>query len=362
MTIRRLLPIVIVAMLGWPGAPAAQAAGLDVSFYYTINQDGTGGLDANVSGSPVGQVPSVSWEACPPGGGCTPITPRTGFSPTVLTGTATHGTVYTATVSDGSQTVKATSLPWLGLVQSVRAPTIQGNLRAGGLITPVAGTWKGGWGNERSLLQIQVCRTSTALACVVVADGFYWDKCPGAGAVLTYNFVGQYVRVIDERIGAHAVFPPFGVGSPSALHPMEPGSTAAATVVGPIAAAAGPPDSGCGLPPPRVTIPKRAKRHGKRLEVGQVGCFQRCQVRVRFQTCKMKPGLGYCRALSPGERNVRIDFTRTFPGGPQSGLLLIPLRKMRQIVPGTYAVNVLSSALTALVRVPRSAVRAKASR
>jgi hypothetical protein len=366
MSIPRVLPVVILAMLGWPAGAIAQPGNLDVGFYYTINPDGTGGLDANVSGGPVGQTASVSWEACPPGTACTPITPRQGFTPSVLTGTATPGTVYVVTATIGSQTAKATSVPWLGLVRAVTAPAIQGNLRVGGLVTPVGATWSGGWGNDASLLQLQVCRTASGAGCVVIADSYYWSKCPGTGAVLTYDFVSQYVRVVEERIGRSTPFPAFAItGSPGGLRPIEPGPTAEAGVAGPIAAAPWKPESTCGLPSPRVTIFKRAKLHGKRLEIGQVGCFQSCQVRVRFDTCRLKAGLSGCWPLRPEEKKVSVYFTRTFPGGPQSGRLFIPARQTRRIGPGSYSANVSQVGefgVSAQVKVPRSAVQRKAKR
>jgi hypothetical protein len=364
MSIRRVLPVVILAMVGWPANAVAQAPGsLDVSFGYYINEDGTGGLDATVSGAPIGQAPSVNWEACPPAAACTPIAPRQGSSPSVLTGTGTPGTVFVVTASNGSQTAKATSLPWLGLVRAVTAPAIQGNLHVGGLVTPVPGVWSGGWGNDTSLLQLQICRTATGAGCVVIADSYYWSKCPGTGAVLTYDFVGQYVRIVEKRIGRSTPFPAFGVGSPGGLHPIEPGPTGAAAVAGPIAAAPWKPESTCGLPPPRVTLLKRAKLRGKRLEIGQVGCLQQCQVGVKFETCKLMAG--GCRALRPGEKKVSVYFTRTFPGGPQSGKLFIPSRQTRRIGPGSYSANVFQAGafgVSAQVKVPRSAAEAKSKR
>jgi hypothetical protein len=357
MTLRRLLPLLILAMLGWSGAAAAEAQGrLSVSFGYYINPDGTGGLDVSVYGGPVGEVPSVSWEACPPAAACSAVTPRIGFSPSVLTGTATPGTVYVATVSYGSQTAKATSLPWLGLIEPATPPAIQGNLRVGGLVKPVSGTWSGGWGNEFSILQTQVCSTAGGAGCVVVADSHSWRKCPDAGAVLTYNFVGQYVRVVDERIGRSTPFTANLIGSPQSLNPAEPGPTATATVAGPIAAATGPPESTCGAPPPRVTLAKHAIRRGSRLEIGRIGCLLGCQVRVRLETCKVKAGISGCRALRPGEKKIRLAFTRKFQSGPNSGVLLVPYRHTRRIGPGTFAVNVApveGYATSGLVRVPR---------
>jgi hypothetical protein len=60
MTIRYLLAVVIVAMLGWPGVAQAEP-GVSVSIQHLINPDGTGSLFASASGQ-------INWEACPPGG------------------------------------------------------------------------------------------------------------------------------------------------------------------------------------------------------------------------------------------------------------------------------------------------------
>jgi hypothetical protein len=104
-------------------------------------------------------------------------------------------------------------------------------------------------------------------------------------AVLTFNHAGQYVRVIEERIARDAAFPMFGVSSPLALEPREPGPTNAATIAGPIAPGNGPPESTCGLSPPHVKLAEQVIRRGNRLDIGRVLCLVRCRVRVGLTTC-----------------------------------------------------------------------------
>jgi hypothetical protein len=325
MTIRHLLPVVIAAMLGWSAAASAQAPGFNVSTQYLINPDGTGSLFASPNGGG-----SVNWEACPPGEACAAVASRPDRAPSptlggaVDVGNAAVGTVFVATATNGSQTTSVSSVPYLGPVRSTTPPTIRGKLRVGALIKPQAGTWGGGWGSDHSYLQTQVCRFANGTGCVVVADPLGWAKCPGAGAVLTFNQAGRYVRVIDWRIGRDAAFALVGVPSPDRIEPLHPGPALAATIAGPIAPASGPPESTCGQPPPKVTLPARAIRRRDRLELGTVTCVMRCRVRVYLK--------------QKGRRG--ISFKRSFTVGAAPHRLLLPVKVTRRMKPGATNVSV----------------------
>jgi hypothetical protein len=275
-------------------------------------------------------------------------------------GDAAAGTVFVATATNGSQTGSARSSPYLGRVRSITSPSITGSLRVGALVKPVAGTWSGGWGGDESYLQTQVCQFANGTGCVVVADDFYWDKCPGAGAVLTFDHVRRYVRVIDWRIGRDTVFAATGIPL-DRIEPMQPSPARAAIIAGPITPARWQPESACGLPPPRVTLRTRAVRRGKRLEIGRVGCLVRCRVRVRLATCDRwgTPGeVQDCLEFGHREKKLRVGFKHTFPGSANTARLLVPSRQTRRIGFGIFDVSVYGDKAfgSAQVRVPRRAV------
>jgi hypothetical protein len=203
----------------------------------------------------------------------------------------------------------------------------------------------------------------------VIADQFYWRKCPGAGAVLTFNHAGRYVRIIDERIGRNTVFALFLPFSPESLSPRQPNPTATATVAGPVATAPWKPESTCGLPPPRVKLKARAARRGKRLEIGSVACLVRCEIRVGLATCD-RFGTPWqvqdCLEFGHREKTVRLSFRHTFPGGRGASRLLIPSQQSRRIGFGIFDVSVSVNGGEKVelrqLRVPRAAVETKSKR
>jgi hypothetical protein len=336
MTLRRVLLLVTMLMLGWSFAATAQAAtDYGVTILYSINLDGTGHLVAN----PFRGEGAISWKACPPGEECNPVASNPTLDRALDVGNAPVGTVFVATAMNGSQTASARSVPYLGLVHSIMPPALSGGLRVGALVKPIAGTWSGGWGSERSVLQTQVCRFSNGSDCVVVADSVAWNKCPGAGAVLASHHAGRYVRVIDWRIGRDTAFGLVAFPSANYIDPQQPGPVRAATIDGPVTRASEPPESTCGPPPPEVTLAARAVFQHNRLAVGRVRCVRRCLVRV-----DVKQG-----------RRRKLSFRRTFRSGPAKKLLL-PLRVTRRLTPGRTTITVLSGKVTiskARIAVPR---------
>lgn len=320
-----LLFVITAVMLEWSPVATAQDTSFRTKISYYIDADGTGMLIANPA--PYGQG-SVSWAACPTGGMCYSAASDPRSDRVLHVGDAEVGTVFVATAVHQSQMARATSVPYLGPVRALTPPRIKGPLRVGALVKPLAGSWSGGFGHETSFLQTQVCRSASGSGCVVVADAFYWDKCPGAGAVLTAAYLGWYVRVIDKRMGPDAVFPAFRVPSPARLRPIQPGAAAAATVAGPIAHGRGRPESNCGLPPSFALAAHPARRHG-RLELGRITCPQRCRVRV---------------VIRQGSRRVRL--AHTLSTSAASRRLLLPARLARRLKPGVATASVSIAART----------------
>jgi hypothetical protein len=241
---------VTVGMLGLlfvsPASAWAQGEfGVDIR--YSIRPDGGGSLVANPV--PGGQG-SISWARCADGGDvCEPVS--AGPNDRLLeVGDAPLGSVFEATATHDGQTASARSLPYQGAVSALNPPGVVGRLRVGALVRPTAADWTGGWGREFSFLQTQACSSPGGGSCLVIADQYYWNRCPGAGAVLDARFEGWYVRVIDRRTGDGVVFPGFAVLRPEVLKPIEPSQAAAAGTFGPIAPADAPPESTCGRPDP----------------------------------------------------------------------------------------------------------------
>ena len=311
---------VVLTMLVWSSTASGQTAtDYGVTLLYGVNSDGTGTLIANPT-----KGGSVSWQACPPGDNCRPVASRPTLDRALDVGTAPAGTVFVATATNGPQTATARSVPYLGGVRSNAPPSIDGTLRVGALIKPVAGSWSGGWGTERSVLQTQICRRANGTGCVVVADQIYWNKCASAGAVLASHHAGRYVRVIEQRLGRDIAFTPVGIPLPSDIEPLEPAPARAATIAGPIRPASGPAESKCGPPPPRVTLARRAVRRGGRLELGRISCVSRCTVRIDVSQ----------------KRHRKLSYARTFTKPRGAKRLMLPVRATGRIKAGSFKVSV----------------------
>jgi hypothetical protein len=270
--------------LAAPAAAGAQTELYGVALSYNIDLNtGRGELIANPV--PNGNVGTIAWRRCPAGGDVCEAGWGGGPEDGLLeVGDAPAGSVFEATATYGGRSVSARSLPYLGPVRTIRPPGLTGHLRVGGLVRPLAATWGGGWGNEQSRLQTQVCRIRSG-PCKVIADGVYWDRCPGAGAVLAARYQGWYVRVVDQRVGRDTAWAAYAVGAPEALMPLAPTPAQAAATFGPIRAAAGRAESTCGRPDPRLQPPagsarlrRRARSTPAGVALGSVSCTRACRV------------------------------------------------------------------------------------
>jgi hypothetical protein len=239
-------------------------------------------------------------------------------------GDAPAGSVFEATATYRGRSVSARSVPYLGSVRAVRPPGLTGHLRVGGLVQPVAAAWTGGWGSERSHLQTQVCRHGS---CKVIADDVYWDRCPGAGAVLPARYAGWHVRVVDQRVGRDIGWPDFAVGTPEALKPLEPLPAQAAATFGPIRSATGP------------YLLCRARSTPAGVVLGSVSCTPSCRVTVVARHGKRRARLvlrlrahrrhalvlSWARVARLGGRSLRVS---VWIGGRQvgAGRVTLPTR------------------------------------
>ena len=203
-----------------------------MSISYEIGHDGRGELIANLIPDGSG---TYSWMRCAAGGsGCAPVAASDG-NRVLDVGRAAPGTVFVATGTHGTTTSSARSLPYRGRVRTITAPRMTGKLRVGALARPVAARWVGGWGNDRNLLQLQVCHSRSGARCVVISDSVYENRYPGTGAILDPRYRGWFVRVVDQRIGRDTGF--LLVAYSSGHVPLiAPGPDAASAIAGRISA------------------------------------------------------------------------------------------------------------------------------
>lgn len=224
-----VVPLLLAAALS-PAARAQDERTVSLGYYNTT--DGRGELAASVSPDTWG---TPTWTQCPPGGG--PCQPFGHDGELVISvGDAQPGTVFEVTVSGSGSTASARSDPYGGRLRVVRGPGVKGSLRVGSLVKPAAAQWDGGWGGEPPFLQLQVCRTKRGRGCRVVSSTFYWERCPGAGALLTARDAGLFLRVADMRYARLPIFPNFAVTRPGQLTPLSAAGNTATTIRGPIRA------------------------------------------------------------------------------------------------------------------------------
>jgi hypothetical protein len=212
-------------------APAAPVAGPpDMYLSYGISNDGSGHLFA----APLADGPwsPVAWQACTPDGVCSAVASSPDDARQLDAADAAAGTTFVATASDGKRSISATSPPYRGRLAFYSPPSVSGSARTGHFVRPLAGTWFGGWGDERPLMQLQACRTRRASSCTVIADTVYWDKCPGTGARIAPRYRGWYLRVAEIHAGRDVVFADRAYTRPEAINSITNTSaiTAIATV------------------------------------------------------------------------------------------------------------------------------------
>jgi hypothetical protein len=219
-------------------APVSAAEGIRMQAL--LNADGSGFLGVNTPKEP------MTWEACSPTlSNCTPF----GSGATLNTAGANPETVFRVAGGDGSIGL---SPIWHGNVVSLTPPSVRGSVRANELVTPRAGQWLGGWGGEGDFLQLAACPTKNGSNCTTLTDDHYRGSCPESSAVLDPAFIGDYLRVADQRRGAgpHYMLR-YASRSPYAARGgvWEASTTTSAAVVGRIGAVTGPRTERCGFPP-----------------------------------------------------------------------------------------------------------------
>jgi hypothetical protein len=281
---RLLVPLApaVVALVVLPGAAVASHNGPPTLDHYV--QLGEGFLIANPGGH------EVLWERCPPAPAtCAPYDDGDGNAQRLLVRDAVPGTTFRAT-QDG---VTLRSEAWRGPVRVVAPPRVEGEIRVGGHVRPVAAGWEGGWGRERDWLQLQACPTEAYAGCKVVLDAIKFGPCPpgDGGRLLPARYEGWWLRVADSRIDRSQPFTAEGYFAPEGVRPLPPAPGIAVATAGRIAPGAAP-ATDCGRPPPALAPPtpppapsaivRRVVRRAERgrLVAVRASCAARCALRL----------------------------------------------------------------------------------
>jgi hypothetical protein len=187
----------------------------------------------------------MKWEACPPSlSGCV----LAGSGGELSTWSAGSGTVFRITGGDGSTGL---SPVWHGNVVSLTPPSVTGTVRANELVRPIPGLWEGGWEGEGDFLQLAACPRRQGTTCTTLTDSHYVGSCPETSAVIDPAFIGDYLRVANQRRGAGPHYGPrYAAGSPYQARGgvWRASPTTSVAVIGRIAAPIGPRTEDCGFP------------------------------------------------------------------------------------------------------------------
>jgi hypothetical protein len=240
---RVALAIGLPALLAANCSMASAATGETLRMQALLNPDGSGHLFVNTPTHP------RTWEVCSPAlSDCAPIQSDDRYEG-LNTGAIGAGVVFRVTSGDGSVGL---SPLWNGMVSPLTPPSVEGSVRANERVTPRPGTWQGGWQGEGDFFQLAACRTPQGTKCTTLTDSHYPGSCPETSAVLDPAFIGDYLRVADQRRGAGPHYElRYASGSPYGARGgiWEVSAVTSVAVVGRIAAPTGPRTAKCGAPP-----------------------------------------------------------------------------------------------------------------
>jgi len=208
----------------------------------TLGPDGSGSMLANVANGHAGEA--WSWNVCAPDGSeCIPF----GSGQEIATGATQGGHVFVATEAASGASV--TSPVWNGPTVAATPPSTSGAVRANALVTPVSGTWSGGWIGDFDVTQLAACESPAGTGCTSLTDPDYPQGCPGGAAVIDPVFTGMYLRVADHIYGPNTMFSAEADSTPYEAAVWPAGPTVSVAMAGQILAAAGARESACGPPP-----------------------------------------------------------------------------------------------------------------
>ena len=305
----------VTVVLAAPAVASAHHTGQPGISHY-VKSDGTGLLIASPNGH------DVTWERCTDV--CASYDDGDADRNLMNVADDPVGSVFKAT-QDGTTVA---SEPWRGRVVVQAPPSLEGEVRVGGFVRPLAAAWGGGWGREKDWLQLQACTTPEGTDCRVIVDEIKFGPCqPGGGRLLPARYEGFWLRVADARIDRSQPFTAEGYFRPEGVRPNQqaPGN-AVATVgrVGPGPASA----TDCGVdspfappapprsPAPPSPVPPRPARPqatirstivrvaGRRLVATRVDCPTACRVELRAR--QGRRAMTVIRGLAKGSTDVAL--------------------------------------------------------
>jgi hypothetical protein len=259
-----LLKLALAAALGaalCAGLVPASLAAESASIQSFLNKAGGGGMIANSQTNPDDET--WSWEAC-----SVDLVTCKPFAQGRIVHTAGTPTpsVFKAISSYGATTL---SPRWNGRASAVSPPTVSGTVRAGEIVLPLPGRWRGGWDGDYDWTQLAACRGPEDEGCTTLTDMHYIDGCRNGATVIDPKFTGMYLRVADQRVAATSGILDYGRETPYGPYIWPESPTVSVAMVGRIAPAKGPAATECGPPLVEASISRRG--------VATVRCEETCR-------------------------------------------------------------------------------------
>lgn len=272
-------------------APIASAAPFAVEIdQHIFNGDGYPTLVANTEGS--SGTRTFDWSICRPVVPCEPVKDINGDPNSLEPGEIPAGTFFTVLAKQGKSTATAKSKLWQGTVSAVAPPSFKTAPVIGAPLRPRAAIWRGGWGDDYSVLGVEACRNPNATRCETVwapdEDYAYSNRRPALGPF----YAGWYLFATDKHYGAETAFAGVGHGYADDVPTMEASQTDVRSLpVGPIP----------GNSKYSAVIPAKARIARGRFTVARMHCPVRCT--VRFATL-----------IKASRFYYQVTGTRTFKG------------------------------------------------
>lgn len=260
---------VLCAVVLLPTPAVASAAPFKVEIdQHIFNGDGYPTLVANTNGE--GRTPTFDWSICRPAAPCEPVKDINGDAQTLEPGEIPAGTYFTVQAKRGKSTANAKSKVWQGTVSAVAFPGFKTAPAIGAPLRPSAAIWRGGWGDDYSVLGVEACRNPDATRCETLwapdEDYAYARRRPALGPF----YAGWYLFATDKHYSAETLFAGVGRFSADGVPPMEASLTDVRSLpIGPIAR----------QPKYSAVIPVKARIARGRFTVARVHCPVRCKAR-----------------------------------------------------------------------------------
>lgn len=243
----------------------ARATRFSVTIQKVFTRAGDPLLVANFS--PNGSLAVPRWRICQPQRLCGT---RAKANQVLMPGPEPAGTRFIAFATYGGQTYSAQAT-WRGRIGSVSGPRLIGRRVPSGVLRPVAGQWRGGWGDEGDQLGVEACATPAGQHCHMLGGGELGCPDDSSSSRLGGWFTGAYVYALDARMAADGACAGTGYSTNADLPLWKLAATVTRSrsfgrIVGP--------------PRPRVHILRSATRAQSVLLVASVRCRRRCRVSI----------------------------------------------------------------------------------